>query len=578
MKSFSRHVIVFARFGRDALTADMLLRKRDIETTLVDTYEALVAAIDAYIGAVLVTDESLSGADLSTLSAKLDAQPSWSDIPFVVLTRRSRLDAVHQRRLTGLLPARMTNLVYVERPASALTLTSAVEAALSGRERQFQIRDELRAAAQMNERLSAAEARLARSHQDLERLVAERTAELRKTNDRLREEIEERKRAEEALAHAQKMEAVGRLTGGIAHDFNNLLMTLVANIELARRRLGREHPVLPLLNNAYRATERGSKLSGQLLAFSRIQKLVLQPVEVDALMHDLIDLARHSLGVFHSIETQFQGNDLRVIADANQIELAILNLVNNARDAMEEGGVITLSTHKRMLAEPDAELPAGEYVEITVSDTGTGIDEEALKRVFDPFYTTKPVGKGTGLGLAQVWGIAHQCGGTVRVKSVVGEGTAFSLWLPVSHADQASVQQDAPASADRAEHCKGAAETSVLVIDDDDNVRESLVAGLLLDEFSVREARTGAEGLALITDDFPNVLVVDFAMPTMNGADVARAAQKIRPGLPILMVTGYSDTAALDGVANAQVLRKPFELAELGRQISELCSSVRQGS
>jgi signal transduction histidine kinase/ActR/RegA family two-component response regulator len=576
MKPFSRHVIVFARFGRDALTAETLLHKRDIRTTTVGTYEALVDTIDAYVGAVLVTDESLSGADLSELADKLDLQPSWSDIPFVVLTRRSRLDAVHQRRLSGLLPARMTNLVYVERPASALTLTSAVEAALSGRERQFQIRDELRAAAQMNERLSTAEATLARSHQDLERLVTERTAELRETNARLRDEIEERKRAEEALAHAQKMEAVGRLTGGIAHDFNNLLMALVANIELARRQLGKDHPVLPLLNNAYRATERGSKLSGQLLAFSRIQKLVLQPVEVDALMHELIDLARHSLGVFHSIETRFQGNDLCVVADANQIELAILNLVNNARDAMEDGGVITLSTQKRVLDEADAELSAGEYVEITVSDTGTGIDEEALKRVFDPFYTTKPVGKGTGLGLAQVWGIAHQCAGTVRVQSALGKGTSFSLWLPVSHEGRVSVPQDTPSSTVCAQPGKRAAETSVLVIDDDDNVRESLVAGLLLDEFSVREARTGAEGLSLITDDFPNVLVVDFAMPAMNGADVARAAQKIRPGLPILMVTGYSDTAALDGVANAQVLRKPFELAELGKQITALCVSSRQ--
>ncbi|BAO90893.1 ATP-binding protein [Caballeronia cordobensis] len=574
MKPFSRHVVIFARFGRDAPTAESLLRKRRIETSTVATFEELVAAIDPYVGAVLLTDESLSGADLSALAEKLDAQPSWSDIPFVVLTQRSRLEAIHQRHLVGLLPARMTNLVYVERPASALTLTSAVEAALSGRERQFRIRDELRAAAQMNERLSVAEATLARSHQDLERLVAERTAELRKANARLWDEMEERKRAEEALAHAQKMEAVGRLTGGIAHDFNNLLMALVANLELARRRLGEEHPVLPFLNNAFRATERGSKLSGQLLAFSRIQKLVLEPVDVDALMHDLIDLARHSLGIGHSIETKFQGDDLCVVADPNQIELAILNLVNNARDAMEEGGVITLSTQKRMLDETDAELPAGQYVEIAVSDTGTGIDRESLKRIFDPFYTTKPVGKGTGLGLAQVWGIAHQCGGAVRVSSQIGKGTCFSIWLPVSESTRAIVEEARPAPNGHIDDDRAAAATSVLVIDDDDNVRESLVAGLLLDEFSVREARSGADGLAMITDDFPSVLVVDFAMPFMNGADVARAAQKIRPGLPIVMVTGYSDTAALDGVANAQILRKPFELAELGRQISSLHQSA----
>jgi CheY-like chemotaxis protein len=253
----------------------------------------------------------------------------------------------------------------------------------------------------------------------------------------------------------------------------------------------------------------------------------------------------------------------------------VLNLVNNARDAMDEGGVVTLATARRTLEHADAELAAGDYIEISVSDTGTGIDEKALGRVFDPFYTTKPVGKGTGLGLAQVWGIAHQCGGTVRVQSEVGKGTRFSIWLPV--ADVAPVAAEAVATAlpDHAEPGVSPADTSVLVIDDDDNVRESLVAGLMLDEFDVREARSGTEGLALITDEFPNVLVVDFAMPAMNGADVARAAQKIRPGLPILMVTGYSDTAALDGVANAQILRKPFELAELGRQISLLCRAGR---
>lgn len=574
MKAFSRHIVIFARFGRDAQVAEILLHKRAIATTTVGSFDALVEAIDPYVGGVLLTDESLSGADLSALANKLDAQPSWSDVPFIVLTQRSRYESAHHRRLAGLLPARMTNLVYIERPASALALTSAVEAALSGRERQFQIRDELRAAATMNERLSAAEERLARSHAELERQVADRTHELRETNHRLTEEMQERTRAEEALAHAQKMEAVGRLTGGIAHDFNNLLMALVANLELARRQLGSDHAVLPLLNNALRVTERGSKLSGQLLAFSRIQKLVLQPMDIDARMRDLMDLARHSLSVSHTIEPHFAAESRFVIADSNQIELAILNLVNNARDAMPGGGVITLSTYTRMLDEPDADLPRGEYVEIKVSDTGTGISEEALQRIFDPFFTTKPVGKGTGLGLAQVWGIAHQCGGTVKVESEFGKGASFSILLPVAGSEREEPAGTLPVVDGTATEAAGAEGTSVLIIDDDDNVRESLVAGLEMDAFEVRDARSGTEGLAMIGDDFPNVLVVDYAMPMMNGAEVARAAQKIRPGLPIVMVTGYSDTAALDGVANAEVLRKPFSLAEPSRHIAMLRRSA----
>jgi signal transduction histidine kinase len=575
MRPFARQVIIFARFGRDASTAAALLRKRAIEIIVAGSYQDFVEAIDPYVGAVLVTDESLSGVDLSRLADKLDAQPSWSDVPFIILTQRSRVERGYQQRLAGLLPARMTNIVYVERPASALALTSTVEAALAGRERQYQIRDELRAAARMNQRLSDAEASLARSHADLERQVTERTEALQLANARLRDEIQERNRAEEALAHAQKMEAVGRLTGGIAHDFNNLLMALVANLELIRRQVGGEHPIAAPLNNAFRATERGSKLASQLLAFSRIQKLVLQPVEVDVLMQDLIDLARHALGVAHTLEARFDAHDLLVVADPNQVELAILNLLNNARDAMEAGGVITLQTQQRAIGADDAELPAGDYVEIRVSDTGTGIEADSLKRIFDPFYTTKPVGKGTGLGLAQVWGIAHQCGGTVRVESEVGKGTCFSIILPVSSAGvrRASGLTNRAEGTVQDEVCADG--TSVLVIDDDDNVRESLVAGLLLDNFDVRDARTGSEGLAMLTDELPSVLVVDYAMPGMSGAQVAREAQKIRPGLPILVVTGYSDTAALDGVANAEILRKPFAPAELGRQIVKLCQDAQ---
>jgi signal transduction histidine kinase len=568
MKPFARHVLILTPFGRDALTMEKLLQGRNIDTTIMASFDQLVGQIDAYTGAVLLTDESLAGQDLASLEAKLRTQPSWSDLPFIMLTRRERMDAAHQKRLQGSLPRRMSNIVFVERPASALALTSAVEAALSGRERQFEIRDELRAAVLMNERLSEAEATLARSHQELEKLVEERTAALRDSHERLRAEAEERRRAEEALAHAQKMEAVGRLTGGIAHDFNNLLMALLGNLELARRHLDSGSPVLSYIDKAYKATQRGAKLSAQLLAFSRIQKLALESVNIDGLIGNVVDLARHSLGAMHGIELKLDAPGSFARADANQLELAVLNLVNNARDAMEDGGTVTLSTGLHPIVDLDPDLAPGSYVEICVTDSGTGISPDALKRIFDPFFTTKPLGKGTGLGLAQVWGIARQCGGTVRVTTSMGRGTTFSLLLPLA-AQSEELAATETVTLDAVDGNAGQG-TSVLVIDDDDNVRESIVAGLTLEEFEVREAKSGEAGLALIGADFPDVLLVDFAMPNMNGADVARAAQKIRPGLPVLMVTGYLDTAALDGVSNAQILHKPLPLEALGRMIVNL--------
>lgn len=561
MTAFRRYILILAPLGKDALLAARLLGRHRIETHICDSSTDLIARLDAQPAAVLITVEALLRADLEALSARLDAQPSWSDLPFIVLVRRQQRASRHPD-LSRRLPRALRHVVYLEIPASGMSLVSAVESALSGRERQFRIRDELEAAAYANARLRAAEAELARSHEQLERLVAERTRALEESNSELKREAAERERAETALAHAQKMEAVGRLTGGIAHDFNNLLMALSGNLGLARHALAEGHPALRYVAHAQGASERGAKLAAQLLAFSRIQKLTLQPVHIDAVMGELLNLARHSLGPQHRFEADFEAPGRHVVADPNQMELAILNLVANARDAMPDGGTVRLHTSLHINDGSDAELSVGEYVEICVSDTGMGIAEDHLRQVFEPFFTTKPLGKGTGLGLAQVWGITHQCGGTVRVSSTPGVGTTFCLFFPVTHA--AADAAHTPARPVEVSRARSSGEgLSVLVIDDDDNVRDALVGGLMVEEFNVRDASNGLDALPLINNSFPDALVVDFAMPGMNGATVARLAQKIRPDLPIVLITGYSDTAALDGVAHASVLTKPFPLEAL---------------
>jgi signal transduction histidine kinase/CheY-like chemotaxis protein len=559
VKPYSKHVLIVAPFGRNAATAQSVLQQHGITSTIFGTVDMLADDFDDYAGAIMVTDEALAASDLGRLARRLDAQPTWSDMPFIVLTQRTRGSAHQQARLRDLLPERLTNIVYLERPTSALSIASTVEIALSARWRQFQTRDELRAAVAANERLRATEAALARSHSELERLVQQRTQALEDSNRQLLVEAAERKRAEAALLQAQKMEAVGRLTGGIAHDFNNLLMAIVGNLALLRHHLGTDNAAQRFIDNAQRATDRGAKLSAQLLAFSRTQKLSLQSVNVDAAMQELLPLARHSFGPLHDMRTAFNVPDTLAVADVNQLELAVLNLITNARDAMPDGGRITISTQKMEVGDDDPRLHPGAYVSISVADEGCGIDEDTLRHIFEPFFTTKPVGKGTGLGLAQVWGVAHQCGGTVKVESTPARGTTFHLLFPVSTATPSAAAAD-PTPAGQASGAEGLA---VLVVDDDDSVRESLMLGLEMEGFDVSGAADGASGLQMITEATPAVLIVDYAMPKMSGAEVARAAQRLRPDLPVIMVTGYSDTPALDRVANATVLRKPVALKDL---------------
>ncbi len=403
-----------------------------------------------------------------------------------------------------------------------------------------------------------AEADLRQLNETLESRIVDRTAQLREANKRLIAEIAEREKAQAAFVQAQKMEAVGHLTGGIAHDFNNLLTAILGNVDMIRRRTSDDR-IRQMAGYAREAVERAARLTSQLLAFSRNQNLLLKPVEVDRLILGMNDLLARTLGPNVQIKTNLDAQSLTATADANQLELAILNLAINARDAMEDGGVLTISS--RVEKDWCEDLKPGSYIVISVADTGTGIAPELLDKVFDPFFTTKSIGKGTGLGLSQVYGIARQSGGTTRIESELGTGTVIEVWLPLANVDAEKI-----VDGDAAEDVGKGGYEKILVIDDDPDVRRFIVQCLEALDYRVTQAEHGEAGLARLDADQPNLLIVDFAMPGMNGAAVAAEARRRRPGLPVIMVTGYADTCAVEDVIGTDsVLRKPFKVNDLAR-------------
>jgi PAS domain S-box-containing protein len=415
--------------------------------------------------------------------------------------------------------------------------------------------------------LKRAEAALREVNETLERRVGERTADLSAALDRLQAEVGERLKAEEALRQAQKMEAVGQLTGGIAHDFNNLLTPIMGGLEIIASRV-EDARLKRIAETALESTRRGAKLTGQLLAFSRIQRISMAPLAVNGVIEAMQRLLRHTIGGAVGIETRLDPGAGFGICDANQLENAILNLAINARDAMPEGGTLTISTDRARLDEaPDH--PAGEFVRITVADTGSGMPPDVLARATEPFYSTKPLGKGTGLGLAQVYGIAQQAGGTLRIDSEEGRGTSVHILLPASAAPPPAEVEEARRSAPSPQGA--AAGASVLVVDDDADVRAFLAESLEGLGCTVVVAASGPEGLAALGGWRPDLALIDYAMPGMNGAEAARAARAIHPGLPIVFVTGYAESEQLESAlgCDVPVLRKPFTLAQLASAVEE---------
>jgi PAS domain S-box-containing protein len=416
--------------------------------------------------------------------------------------------------------------------------------------------------------LKVAEETLRSINETLEKRVDERTADLSAALDRLQAEVGERQRAEEALRQAQKMEAVGQLTGGIAHDFNNLLTPIMGGLEIIASRVTDER-LKRISETALESARRGAKLTSQLLAFSRIQRISMAPVAVNEVIANMKDLLRHTIGRDVLIETKLDPQVTHGICDANQLENAILNLAINARDAMPDGGTLTISTGRTtMSGEP--ELEDGDYVCVSVADTGEGMAPDVLGRATEPFFSTKPLGKGTGLGLAQVYGIARQSGGTVRIESELGKGTIVHLLLRAASTGQAGDCRGLQVT-DTPVARPARTDATVLVVDDDQDVRAFLAESIGGLGYKVIEADCGEEGLKRIEADKPDLVLLDYAMPGMHGAEVARAAREKDPDLPIVFVTGYAESEQLEAALGPEVpvLRKPFTIAQLAAAVEE---------
>ena len=376
-------------------------------------------------------------------------------------------------------------------------------------------------------------------------------------------DVTELKAAQAQLRQSQKMEALGQLTGGIAHDFNNLLTVVVGGLDIIAKRA--EEPRLKrYADNALAAAERGARLTGQLLAFSRVQRLEVRPTHVAPLIQNMRPLLRNVLGP--GIEKRFDLDTamMPVMADPTQLEVAVLNLAINARDAMPNGGVLTFSS-RPVTISGDPELADGDYIELTISDTGTGMPAEVAERAFEPFFTTKEVGKGTGLGLSMVYGMARQSGGAAQLESRPGEGTAVKMLFRKSEEKAADVVHSAE---DTLAHATGPVPFSVLVIDDDPDVRGFIAGALEEQGYSVRSASDGESGLAEIALERPDLVILDFIMPGLSGAEVASRIRADAPEQPILFVSGYSETEAVKRTApDAPLLTKPFRADALHKAV-----------
>jgi PAS domain S-box-containing protein len=372
-------------------------------------------------------------------------------------------------------------------------------------------------------------------------------------------------RAREALFQAQKMEAVGQLTGGVAHDFNNLLMAVLGSLELVQKRLPYNPRVTPLIENAIQGAQRGAALTQRMLAFARRQALDPKPVDLVGLVEGMRGLLQRSLGPAASIETRFPPDLPVVLADNNQLELALLNLTMNARDAMPSGGPIMISAFEELVGPGHrSALPPARYVCLTVTDSGEGMDDETLARAMEPFFTTKGIGKGTGLGLPMVHGLAEQSGGRFLLKSRLTEGTTAELWLPLAHgAPQDETERSAAAEASTSEALV------VLAVDDDALVLMNTTAMLEDLGHRVLEASSAGDALDILRrGEKIDLVVTDHAMPGMTGAQLATIIGAERPDLPIVLATGYAELPSGIG-AGLLKLDKPFRQADLARLIDQ---------
>jgi len=670
------YALILTPRGRDAAIAASLLSDVDIASKPVTDLRTLVGALHDDVNMVLITQEELATADLRELDAWLKNQPTWSDLPIVILTHAGGGPErnPHAARLLELLG----NVTFLERPFHPTTFASVVKAGVAARCRQFDARSRMVELADSQDRLGTAllagnlgtwaldlptmtleasqtckaafgravhqdfsyadligsihqddrkrmqaavahtvtsgedyrieyrviwpdasahwveihgrrlldangtaskmvgvssdittrksiEQQLVLVNESLERRVAERTADLEEAHRRAIAEMEQREKAEEALIQAQKVESIGQLTGGVAHDFNNLLMAVLGNLEVLRRHVARDEKAVRLIEGALEGARRGASLTQRLLAFARRQELAVKRFDVTELIAGLNPLMRQSAGTGIEINVVSSQPHAFVDVDGNQIELALLNLIVNARDAMPDGGAITIDVGEIEIDSMDADLASGRYVQISVSDTGKGMDAETLRRAVEPFFSTKGLGKGTGLGLSMIHGLVLQLGGAFRLRSAPGEGTTARMILPVSH----TATEEAPIHRPTAIiEAQDASPSRILVVDDDVLIAMSTVEMVEDLGHTVIEAYSGSDALEIIKGDTAiDLMITDFAMPKMSGAELIMAARSIRPDLPVILASGYAE---LPGDVKLDVARlgKPYEQRQLAEQIN----------
>ena len=386
-------------------------------------------------------------------------------------------------------------------------------------------------------------------------------------------DISEQRSLESQLVQAQKMDAIGKLTGGIAHDFNNLLAAVIGGLSVIEKRTKLEPEQQRVLDMTKRAAEQGSELVRRLLAFARRQRLEPHPVDLQSLREVVVDLLTHTLGGLMNFEWRIDDGVWRVFADQSQLELALMNLIINARDAMPAGGTVTISAENCHLAEGEITgANAGDYVRLSVADTGTGIPQEHLEKVLEPFFTTKEVGKGSGLGLSMVYGFAKQSNGAFSITSEEGQGTTAELWLPRApdrhRKDKGAATEEAHSTATRP--------LRILLVDDHEEVRSTTSAMLCDFGHEVVEAATGGEALVALRggDCAYDLMITDYAMPHVSGAEFLREARTLCPGVPALMITGYADADAIsDRPEGVEVLLKPFTPRKLEAAIARVADT-----
>jgi signal transduction histidine kinase len=555
-ETISERALILAPRGRDASIAAVMLAEANINATAAPDVEVLVEQLRAGAGFAVVTEEALRGADLHGLAGFIEDQAEWSDFPFILLTERG--GGLERNPSAARFLETLGNVTFLERPFHPTTLVSLARAALRARRRQYEARTRL-------EEIREGERALRDLANDLERRVDERTRELIA--------------AEEALRQSQKMEAVGQLTGGLAHDFNNLLTGISGSLQLMQTRLsqGRVSELDRYITAAEGAARRAASLTHRLLAFSRRQTLDPKPTNINRLISELEELIRRTVGPSIQVEVVGAAGLWPALVDPNQLENALLNLCINARDAMPDGGRITIETANKWLDERAArerELSPGQYLSLCVTDTGTGMTPEVIKRAFDPFFTTKPLGQGTGLGLSMIYGFARQSGGQVRIYSEVGKGTTMCLYLPRHHGRgediETSVQWDASPRAAQGE--------TVLVIDDEPTVRMLITEVLEELGYSAIEVGDGSAGLQVLrSDQRIDLLITDVGLPGgINGRQVADGAREVRPHLKVLFITGYAENAVVGNghlEPGMQVLAKPFPMEALATRIRDLMAT-----